>query len=169
MFTFIEYLKLKYFFGKMPSETEVRCLFDAPGILQDNLYLSLLMARESGVPLDTLMQRVVFLQQLLRRKPWNKNLFDTYNGCVKYELFEVRRPIRKVKKYSGYVRNPSSVGSKRSNLTTKHDPETFEWDSFEELDYYGFLTVGKFSGSALEIVFPEDGPNKSETVLTHLL
>jgi hypothetical protein len=169
MYTFIEYLKLKYFFGKMPKVTEVRCLFDAPGVLQDNLFLSALMAKESDVQFEVLLQRIVFLQRLLRLKPWNKNLFDTYNGCVNYKLFEVRRPIRKVKKYSGYARNSSAVGSKRKTLTTKHDPETFEWDNFEEIDYYGFLTVGKFSGSALEIVFPEDGGNKPETVLTHLL
>jgi hypothetical protein len=166
MFTFIEYLKLKFFLGQA-SSLEARCLFDAPGVLRDNLYLSALRAKDAGVPLDILLQRIIFLQQLLRSKLWNKNLFDTYDGCIKYKLFEVRRPIRKVKKYSGYVRNPSAVGSKRTTLTVKHVPETFEWFDCEEIDFFDFLTVGRFSGPALEIVFPEDELNKFETVLTH--
>jgi hypothetical protein len=69
---------------------------------------------------------------------------------------EVRKSIRKVKKYSGYVRNSSSVGSKKFSKTSNHIPETFEWSSYEELDYYEFLTVGRFSGTALEIRFPDD-------------
>jgi hypothetical protein len=69
---------------------------------------------------------------------------------------EIRRSIRKVKKYSGYVRNSSAVGSKQFAKISPIIPERFEWISYEEIDYYEFLTVGKFSGAALEILFPDE-------------
>jgi len=131
-------------------------LYDAPGVLSDNLFIDALRAQQSGVQLNILLQRLAKAQQWLSRRPWSLNLLCTYRNCVAYEIVELRKTIRKVKKYSGYVRNPSSVGSKRKKASSSHTPETFEWNTYEEIDWYEFLTVGKFSGSALEISFPEE-------------
>jgi hypothetical protein len=155
MYTFLEYLKMKHLFGSA-TLFEVRLLLDGPGVLKDALYLDCLRAKISEIPIETLLRRLRFLQELQRRQPWSLNLYHTYSGCVKYEIQEVRIPIRKVKKYSGYVRTPSAVGSKSRKGGSRVIPETDLWFDVEELDFYGFLTVGKFSGSVLEIFSPED-------------
>jgi hypothetical protein len=161
MSTFIKYLKMKHLLG-FCSVIENRLLFDAPGVLSDNLFTSALRAKYSGVQLNILLQRIKSLQSILQQEHWSANLYYTYDNCVAYEFTEIRRSIRKVKKYSGYVRNPSSVGSKRFSKDFAITPETFEWNTNEELDFFEFLTVGKFSGSHLEILFPDDEPKSSK-------
>ena len=155
-FTFIEYMKLRHLLSYC-SLVESRCLYDAPGVLKDGLYLDALRAWRSDVPRKLLWQRLAQLQRLLQRPVWSPNLYYTYNNCVMYEIEEVRRSIRKVKKYSGYVRNSSAVGSKRPSGLSTPVPERFEWNSYEEYDYYHFLTVGEFdSGRRIVIIHPEE-------------
>lgn len=141
---FIQYLQMKHLIGDC-SLTEYRCLIDAPGVLKDDLYLDALRAWKSDVPQRILWQRLATLQRLLRLPEWSLNLYYTYNGSVNYEMIEARQPIRKVKKFSGYVRNSSSVGSKRRSSSSRPDPESFEWNTNVEIDYYLFLTVGEFN------------------------
>lgn len=161
--TFIEYLQLKTFLG-YSSQLEVRLCYDAPGVLNDHLFLDALRARQTGVELNTLLQRMQYLQQLLERPVWSKNLYHTYDKCFVYEIEEIRRSIRKVKKYSGYVRNSSAVGSKRSSNSPKPEPEIFEWTTNEELDYFQFLSVGEFdSGPSGVMRFTLKSPRKDET------
>lgn len=149
---FIMYLQMKRFFGPMEIN-EQRLLYDAPGVLTDDLFIELLKAQQFDVQQETLLQRLQFLQRWLQRPEWSLNLFYTYENCVRYEVMEIRRSVRKVKKFSGYVKSPSSVGTKSSKIV-RLDPETFEWTSTEELDFFGFLTVGKVSGSSLELQLP---------------
>lgn len=140
---FIQYLQMKHLQGEC-NLTEYRCLIDAPGVLRDNLYIDALRAWMTDVPRHILWQRLATLQRLLHLPEWSLNLYYTYNGSVNYELVEARQPIRKVKKFSGYVRNSSSVGSKRRSSSSRPDPESFEWNTNVEIDYYLFLTVGEF-------------------------
>lgn len=153
-FTFIEYLQLKVLLGFADS-IEMRCCYDAPSVLRDDLYIDALRAWKSDVPQETLWQRLQLLQRLEQRTEWSLNLYYTYNNCFVYEIEEIRRSIRKVKKYSGYVRNSSQVGSKRNLGSSRPEPEIFEWNSNERnLDYYHFLTVGEFfSGDPGSIIF----------------
>lgn len=141
--TYIEYLQLKALMNEI-SYTEYRCLLDAPGVLKDDLFIDALRAWKTDVPKKILWQRLAALQRLLLRAQWSSNLYYTYNGCVSYELVELRTSIRKVKKYSGYVRNSSAVGSKRRATSSAQEPEMFEWTDIVEIDYYQFLTVGEF-------------------------
>lgn len=141
---FIQYVKLKVLMGRA-SLFEQRLCYDAPGVLKDNLFIEALRAWRTDVPRSILWQRLQWLQELEARPIWSENLYHTYDNCVCYEIEEIRISIRKVKKYSGYVRNSSSVGSKRFSVTTRPEPESFEWNTNEELDYYQFLTVGEFS------------------------
>lgn len=126
------------------SVDEQRCLFDAPGILTDNLYLDALRAWRTEIPKKILWQRLTWLQILKEVIPFSLNLFYTHKGNIRYQLVELRSPIRKVDKYSGYVRNSSQVGSKRSSKIFIPEPEIFEWTQAVEIDYYLFLTVGEF-------------------------
>lgn len=154
-FTLIEYLQMKELLIGLPK-LEQRALFDAPGVLTDELFIAALKAKIFGVPTKTLWQRLRLLQKLLGRQPWEPNLVYTLDGCFIYELEETRKSIRKVKKYSGFVRNASAVGSKRKSTSTKPEPESFEWNTNIELDYFNFLSVGEFNSGLPGIVFLPD-------------
>lgn len=140
---FIRYLQMKHLVEGL-NLVELRCLFDAPGILGDNLYLDALRAWRTEIPRKTLWLRLTWLQNLVEVTPFSENLFYTHKGNIRYQLSELRTPIRKVDKYSGYVRNSSQVGSKRSSKIFIPEPEIFEWTQAVEIDYYLFLTVGEF-------------------------
>lgn len=152
-FTFIEYLQLKVLTGNA-SRVETRCCYDAPGVLEDDLFIDALRAWKTDVPRKILWQRLSTLQRLDSRTVWSENLYYTYDNVFIYELEEIRRSIRKVKKYSGYVRNSSSVGSKRSSKSHRPQPEIIEWNTNVKIDYYSFLTVGEFnSGTPGDVIF----------------
>lgn len=140
---FIRYMQMKLLVEGL-SETEMRCLYDAPGVLSDNLFVDALRAWTSEVPKQILWQRLGWLQSLEEKQPFSTNLFYTHKGNIKYELSELRSSIRKVNKYSGYVRNSSQVGSKSFSKNYIPEPEIFEWTQAVEIDYYLFLTVGEF-------------------------
>lgn len=142
-FRFIEYLKMSSLLREL-TVFEMRLLYDAPGVLQDNLYIDALRAWKTEVPKKVLWQRLAFIQRLLDQEEWSPNLFYTYNGTIRYEISELRSSIRKIKKYSGYVRNSSQVGSKKSSQLFRPEPERFEWNTNVEIDYFLFLTVGEF-------------------------
>jgi hypothetical protein len=125
------------------SLTEYRWLLDVPGVLEDDLFIDALRAWKTDVPKHILWQRLSMLQRMLQLPQWSTNLYYTYNGVVKYELEEYRVPIRKVIKYSGYVRNLSSK-DKGSLGTVRPEPEIFEWNFDVKIDYFLFLTVGEF-------------------------
>lgn len=124
--------------------TELQCLLDAPGVFRDPLFIDSLRAlasfdlkdkQESRLQLVARLQR---LRSCLGLNHWNLNLLYTYLGNLKYELAEVRVPIRKVKKFSGWVKNSSAVGSKRS-IKRDLEYEIFDTLLTEEIDFYPFL------------------------------
>lgn len=141
--TFIRYMQLKRLFNQC-NETEWRALVDAPGVLKDDLYIDALRAWMTDVPKSILWHRLAILQRFMQKEEWSINLYYTLKNVIAYELIEARTPIRKAKKYSGYTRNSSQVGSKRKNEIFREDPESFEWNTNVEIDYYHFLTVGEF-------------------------
>ena len=145
--TLIEFLKMKRIIGEI-NPVEERCLLDAPGVLGDNLFIALVRAQRSGIPLELLMERLQTIQLLEKLPLWDFNMFWTLSGVLLYEIEEIRRSIRKVKKYSGYVRNSSAVGSKRSSGKTRPEPEISEWNFDVETDYFKFLTVGEYDSGA---------------------
>lgn len=145
--------------GKL--ETVVfRMLLDAPGVLEDDLFMTLLRVKNEGVDQNVLLQRLQFLQQLIGKPKWTKNLMYTYRGALKYELLEIRTPIRKVKKFSGWVRNSSAVGSKRPSakpliLNVETSQDLISEDQF---DFYEFLSVGRLPGilAGAKLSFPDE-------------
>lgn len=142
--TFIEFLKMKMFFSSL-SLLEYRCLLDAPGVLTDDLFVEAIIAREQIQDQKLLLQRLNMLQALEGRQEWNLNLYYTLSGVNGYQIQECRQAIRKATKFSGYVRNSSSVGSKSSSKIFRQEPETVEWIDTVKIDYLQFLTVGEFS------------------------
>lgn len=141
---FIEYMKMKMFFFGLPLNDQ-RCLFDAPGVLSDNLFVEAIIARDRIKDMDILLQRLNILQLISGRSEWNLNLYYTLSGVIGYQIQECRQAIRPATKFSGYVRNSSAVGSKSSKRSFIPEPETIEWIDTVKIDYLQFLTVGEFS------------------------
>lgn len=125
------------------NEVEYRLLLDAPGVLEDNLFFDALRAWNTDVPRKILWQRLETLQNIIGSDIWNPNLYYTLHGSIRFEIFELRSSIRKAQKYSGYVRNSSAVGSKKSSEKNVPEPEIFEWSNDVEIDYFLFLSVGE--------------------------
>jgi len=140
-------MKMKHFFQGL-SERELAMLIDAPGVLKDDLFVKLIKVKQIGVPQKLLLQRLNIIQRLQGVKPWEENLYFTLRGNLNYRVSEVRQAIRKADKYSGYVRNSSSVGTKSPRKGSSPEPETAEWTFSEEIDFFHFLTVGEFSSGA---------------------
>lgn len=163
MYRFIQFMQLKQLLG-YASIDEQRLLFDAPGVLEDTLFIEALRAWITEVPQEILWQRLQWLQRLEERTIWSNRLYDTWKGTLYYEILETRRHIRKVKKYSGYVRNASSVGSKKFRGSAPV-PESLEWNNDVNIDYYMFLTVGELStGQPGRFFFTPMRAQKAETV-----
>jgi len=140
--TVIEYMKMEFFFNELDI-VQQRCLFDAPGVLNDDLFFSALIAKRTGVEEKLLIARLNFLRRLTFKPEWNRNLFFTLKGTVGISILECRQAIRPADKYSGYVRNSSSVGSKKARQLSIPEPEIFEWNNNAKIDFLEFLTVGE--------------------------
>lgn len=149
--TLVDHWKFLWFLGKLPN-LEMRCLIDFPSVLRDDLFVALLRAKLTDVSSKDLLKRFNFLLSLEERELWSIESLQARHGDLKYECFEMRKPIRKVKKFTGYIKSPSSMKSTRGKFSIP-DPETFEWSESNKIDYYEFLTVGRFSGLSVEISF----------------
>jgi hypothetical protein len=158
-------MKMKLFFQGL-NLVEYSCLIDAPGVLTDEVFVSALIAERTIRDPKILLPRLNFLLQYMDRKTWSENLLYTKLGSTGYHIQELRQAIRKADKYSGYVRNSSSVGSKSTNKIFRPEPETFEWNKSVKIDFLEFLTVGEFSsGAPGGIIFSLTKDQKSETVI----
>jgi len=76
---------------------------------------------------------------------FREELISIWSGTIIILISEKTFPIRPAKKFSGYVRNSSSVGSKRGNkFTIEPIPEKFSTERFEEYEFvYEAITVGE--------------------------
>jgi hypothetical protein len=167
-FNFIEMMKMEYFlYGLDP--VRMRCLFDAPNVLTDQLFLDALKAKEILGLSPILMERLNILQTIEEKKIWSENLFFTINKILKFRIRENRSAIRSTAKFSGYVRNISAIGTKKA-LPIRPDPETSEWSDIVHIDFLRFLTVGELTtgtpgGNALVLTMTSV---KSKRFLTNL-
>jgi hypothetical protein len=60
---------------------------------------------------------------------------------LKYELFQTEERIRKVKKFSGYIKTPSAAGSKRISFKPEElQLETTDPVLIEERDFYPYFS-----------------------------
>jgi hypothetical protein len=139
------------------SEIELRALLDHPGVLEDKLFVAALRAVQAGISKERLSNRMKNLAQILDLPRLDLELLRQWNKVVVFDIQEIDRPIRKPKKYSGYVKSPSAVGGKRSSKINL-DPGIFEWSSMSEIDLFVTLTVGDFIGESLVIHLPDEGP-----------
>lgn len=182
---FLECLKLRHLLIGL-SDKELQLLVDAPGFFIDHPYLSCLESIQSiSSKEDEWQHRISRLQRLQRLRSmlglpyWNLNLLYTYLGNLAYEVALIEQPIRKVKKFSGYVRTPSAVGTKSRSVQTLDLPaEIFDSSLFEDVDFdqyfnseeLDFDTLG-FSGSSLYTILRDHFEREQELPdnMKHLL
>jgi len=155
---FLLLMKMKFLENDLcPILTQ--CLLDEPSSLRDELFVSsAIAARKNNVPLDKLWPRIEFIADLLNKPQFKKIILKQWENRFPYRVREYDVPTRKPKKFSGYVRNSSSVGSKRRLPRMEPDPETLQWDSGEKLDVLTFLTVGELKGHSVSLRHPDEGP-----------
>jgi len=130
------------------TDIEYRLLLDWRGVLESDLFVDALRARNIGIDPELLFRRIAAVQKMEGLEPWSINLYYTLDGVISYHIEEVRMTIRKVKKFSGYVRNSSSVGTKSSRKVYTPEPESFEWFEDVKKDYFSFFSVGEWSSGA---------------------
>lgn len=148
--------------GKL-NATEVRCLYDSPGVIENQLFISALRAKLTGVSEKTLSDRLAWISKYMELPRLDRPLWEQWKKLCVFSIIEIDKPIRKPKKYSGYIKSPSAAGGKHSHKVHP-DPGIFEWSSVSEKDYFRILTVGEYIGESLVLLLPDDEPNRFETV-----
>lgn len=144
--SFLDFWKLRNLFASV-SAMEKQFLYDAPGVLRDRLFIDALRAKMTDVPRKTFEERLEICSFIAgKRNRWTPQLLKTWEGTTIYRICLIEKPIRKAKKFSGWIRSNSAAGSKRMGRG-RPEPETFEWNFDEEFDYYNILTVGEFPGT----------------------
>jgi len=135
-------MKLRYFFGEILDTDEQRLFFDLPGLFNDELFLDSIRAKEV-VEMNLLVERINVIRRVyFQQKEISKNLMFSLLGNMYWKVEEIRFSVRAAKKFSGYVRNSSAVGSKRSSGGVILEPENTDWQKVDEKDFFLFLTVG---------------------------
>jgi len=142
--TFIRYLKLKVLFGRETKE-DLRCLLDLNEVVNDELYMAALrVTRTTSIEFNIIIERLNTLCRFLDQKEYELNDLWTLEGTLSFEREEKLVSIRKALKYSGYVRNISSLGTKKSS-GSRPEPEMSRWNNKLSIDFLTFLSVGEFS------------------------
>lgn len=144
--TFLLYKKLEWVFGVL-SDADKQMLIDSPGFFKDDMFLDALRALSNNVTdLERLEDDFALLNLLgYNDTNFSPNLLYTLRGVVQYRTVLDTVSVRQAKKFSGYVRNSSSVGSKRMNKGSKPEPERSEWTIPSVFNFYHFFSVGEFS------------------------
>jgi len=144
--TFLRYMKLRMLFEGL-NVGEYQMLVDSPGFFGDSIFFSALRAlRNNEISPEILGERYNILYQLgYSKEQLNLNLLYTLKGVVNYKTSLEDFSVPKAKKFSGYVRNSSAVGSKRKSKTMQVEPEISDWTNAMNIDYYHFFSVGELN------------------------
>jgi len=139
-------MKLKLLFEGL-TVAEYQMIIDSPGFFGDSIFFSALRAlRNNVVSPETLGKRYNILYQLgYSKEQLSLNLLYTLKGVVNYDTSLETFSVQRAKKFSGYVRNSSAVGSKRKSKTTQIEPEITDWNNAMNIDYYHFFSVGELN------------------------
>jgi hypothetical protein len=103
-------------------------------------------------PKKLIRERLNTFEKLTGVKQTSRN---SYQGMkrMRLEIFQIERKLPKVPKYSGYVKTPSSVGSKSSSKVRLPEPTSEpEYYLDKEFDWFHILTVGEiplFGGQSI--------------------
>jgi len=145
------FLWLKYLWDSL-SKLETILFFLMPESLKSAKISSVLRLRNEGKNLKVLRARVNKLEQLLNEKESTRN---SYQGMrrMRIEIREEIRSLRPTKKFSGYVKTPSSVGSKRKSGGSINEPLfSSDFKTKESFAWYETLKAGKLQLLSGEVI-----------------
>jgi hypothetical protein len=138
---------------------ELRCLLDEPSVLRDQLFIDILISRKQ-VSLQLLLKRIAYLKQLFPINFIDLKTYRQYEKQFVYRIREIDIPTRKPKKYSGWVRNSSAVGSKRSGPRRELIPSFNVEENVQDFSFLEFLTVGELMGRSVSLKHSDDESKK---------
>lgn len=146
----LKYLRLQFYWNNLTKE-ETEFAFGHPEFLKDvefNVLLALLTSTE--LTRSEIARRSEKAHRLLQKKSnFRKELVPQWDNNIRIVADLEHRSIRPHKAYSGWVRNASSVGSKRRKPSIP-DPISEEWteEKFDEYNFfYELISVGSIETS----------------------
>jgi len=149
--TMLKFLRLRIFWG-LANDFEKEFSFSHPRILNDlqfNVLLTALATTELGR--KELAERLKrFLNFIGHKFDFHEDLLKQWENHIKISGATSFGPIGKHKAFSGWVRNSSSVGSKRSVKSSTPEPlsEEFTEDKFDEFEFLlKAISVGSFESN----------------------
>lgn len=152
-----EYLWLKFCWDELTT-LEYRLLILLPGISNSEIKFAFFRALLI-LPKKILRNRLIKFQTLLGMKASTRERYLGFKSSLDVEIYEFQRRLPKVPKYSGYVKSPSSVGSKSQGGPRLLEPLTPTEDILinkEIIDWYNLLTVGEMEFFSGEFRFRPD-------------
>jgi len=165
--TVLKYLRLKYFWKEL-SDPELLLAFSHPKFLRDIAFnVALQAVAQSNLSREVIVDRLGQGLAVLGKKCFlRKQLLAQWDNNTLILAEETTRTIRKHKAFSGWVRNASSLGSKRARPSL---PEPFSEEVAEiYLDEYEFLytliSVGRIeTNSGIRVSILKSTPTRGET------
>lgn len=136
--TMLKYMRMRHFWIET-SDLEKELSFSHNGFLKDvefNVLLALLATTElSRFEITSRMEQALLV--IGKRSNFRKQVLDSWISHIVIVADLQTRPVRKHKAYSGWVRNASSVGSKKKNSSI---PEPISEDMpGDKIDEFNFL------------------------------
>lgn len=153
----LKFLRLR-FFWEQAEELEKEFSFSHPGFLKDmefNVLLALLTTTElSRSEIIGRMEKALKLIGL--KSNFSLNLISQWNNHILITADLESRTIRPHKAYSGWVRNASSVGSKRGKPSAPEPiSEDMPEDKFDKYNFlYELISVGRIETNSGVIRLP---------------
>jgi len=144
--TALNLLKLMFLHGELNLRLQA-CILDHPSTLSDEIFRAIAVAKVTkDVNPEVLMDNLDKILSLIGKPNiYRKRLIRQWLGTIGIQIKEISQPIVPSKRYTGYVRNSSSVGSKRQNkISFEPIPEKFASEMFEMFDLIlESITVGE--------------------------
>jgi hypothetical protein len=133
-----EYLWLKIVWDQLTTK-EFELFLSLPGILENTKIVGFLRAKLINP--KKLRERLNLFETLMGDRPSSR---ERYKGLKRLRI-EIRKEtiqLRKVTKYSGYVRNISSIGRGHRGSGKPEPTGNFLFADENQIDWFEILTVG---------------------------
>lgn len=149
--TMLKYMRMRHFWIET-SDLEKELSFSHNGFLKDvefNVLLALLATTElSRFEITSRMEQALLV--IGKRSNFRKQVLDSWISHIVIVADLQTRPVRKHKAYSGWVRNASSVGSKKKNSSIPEPiSEDMPGDKIDEFNFlYELISVGRYEANS---------------------
>lgn len=136
------------------SKEEYSLLLSFPETLRNDKITGFIRSIQN-IPKKVVRNRLNKLEQLLGQKVTSRECYQGYKR-IRIEFYEERIKLSRTPKFSGYVRNISSLG-KGSRGTGIPEPAPFVYeDEVVDTDWYYLLTVGEITLLSQVVILPEE-------------